>query len=123
MHRKEVRITAICIAAERTSAICNPVGDDHARNRNGIHAMLEPVVLAPSTPVQILAHLLVALIGTDGLLRQDLDGSEEVADRVTAPIPAICGVDGLADNPMLFQLEAEPIREEDGVRVHLYREV
>merc|ERR1712204_121478 len=69
MQGNKLCIRAVCAASKGTGAISDLVCDDHGRDCNGIHAVLQPVVLAPALPAQVLAGLFVFLVGTNRLLR------------------------------------------------------
>ena len=54
-------------------------------------------VLAPALPRQrVRAGLVLLAVGPQGLLREDLQGAEHLADSVAAPELAVREVDGLA---------------------------
>merc|ERR1719499_1280229 len=73
MHGDEVRIAAILVTTLGASAVRHPIGDDHAWNPNGVHALLQPIVLSPALPAQVLAGLLASFVSADSLLRHDFD--------------------------------------------------
>mmetsp|Transcript_124361 Transcript_124361/g.323086 ORF Transcript_124361/g.323086 Transcript_124361/m.323086 type:complete len:248 (+) Transcript_124361:89-832(+) len=108
-------------SAERACIVGDLVEHAHSGDAQRVHAMLHPVVLAPTLPRQVLAGVHLPLVRADRLLGQDLNRPEELAHLIPTPVPAIRSEDRLA--LVLEKDAAEPIWEENCIRVHFYREI